>query len=158
MRCLTDVGVIHYDDPAYPHEELHFHQKRLVGSTKHTNGFNTWGGDHAIGAHLTCYNGILLAYYLTGDRSYLDSVEQWRGTVTNDCANPNYRPADRSTLPDGAPTPVFDSARDIAISSASSSTCTSSITTQRFWRCWDRGSTPSWRIARDHGDYRGITC
>lgn len=113
MRNMTDAGMIHYDNPKYPHKELHFHQKRLVGSTKHTNGFNTWGADHAIGGHLTCYNGIMLAYYMTGDRRFLDSVKEWHNTLVNDRLNPNYKPADRSQKEDGSMKNSRNSARDI---------------------------------------------
>ncbi len=113
MRCLTDAGIIHYDNPAYSHKELHFHQQRLVGSTKHTNAFNTWGGDHGIGGHMTSYDAILLAYYLTGDRSYLDSVDQWHNTLVNDRGNKNYKPADRSTDGAGKVKTRKASARDV---------------------------------------------
>jgi len=113
MRGMTDVGIIHYDDKTYPHKELHFHQKRLVGSTKHTNAFNTWGGDHGIGGHMTSYDAILLAYYLTGDRSYLDSVDQWHNTLVNDRKNKNYKIADRSTDGKGDIKTRKASARDL---------------------------------------------
>ncbi|HRU06609.1 MAG TPA: hypothetical protein P5137_12645, partial [Candidatus Brocadiia bacterium] len=98
IRLLTDVQVIHYDDPKYPHKEFHFGQKRLIGSTKHTNGFNTWGGDHAILAHLTCYNGMMLAYYLTGDLRVREVVvDEWQKTLLTRRDNPEFAGADRST-------------------------------------------------------------
>lgn len=97
MRLLPEVQVIHYDDPAYPHREFHFGQGRLVGSTKHTNGFNTWGGDHAILAHLTCYNAMILAYYLTGDLRLREVVvDEWQNTLINARKNPEYAEADRT--------------------------------------------------------------
>jgi PcRGLX-like protein central beta sandwich domain len=97
IRQLSDVQTIHYDDPSYPHKEYHFRQGRLVGSTKHTNGFNTWGGDHAILGHLTCYNGMMLAHYLTGDLRLREVVvDEWQKTVLTDRANPEYARANRS--------------------------------------------------------------
>lgn len=109
-RLLSDLIIIHYDDPSYPHKEFHFAQKRLVGSTKHTNGFVPWGGDHAIGSHQTCYNGILLAYYMTGDPRYKDCIDEVQNTIVNDRVNPNYKPADRTAGTDGK----LSSARDMA--------------------------------------------
>jgi hypothetical protein len=97
IRLLTDVQVIHHDAPEYPHREFHFGQGRLVGSTRHTNGFNTWGGDHAVLAHLTCYNAMILAHYLTGDLRLREVVvDEWQRTVLTDRRNPNFAPADRS--------------------------------------------------------------
>jgi len=108
IRILTDVQVIHYDDPKYPHKEFHFAQKRLVGSTRHTNGFNTWGGDHAVLAHLTCYNGMMLAYYLTGDLRLREVVvDEWQKTLLTEQANPEFAKADRSKGRE------FDGARDV---------------------------------------------
>jgi hypothetical protein len=97
MRLLTDVQVVHYNDTNYPHVEFHFAQKRLVGSTKHTNGFNTWGGDHAILAHLTCYNAMILAYYMTGDLRLREVVvDEWQRTLIEERKNPEYAKADRT--------------------------------------------------------------
>lgn len=97
IRLLTDVQVIHYDDSRYKQREFHFAQGRLVGSTKHTNGFNTWGGDHAVLAHLTCYNGMLLAYYLTGDLRLREVVvDEWQKTIISDRKNPEFAHADRT--------------------------------------------------------------
>ncbi len=102
MRLLTDVQVVHYEDTSYPHTEFHFAQKRLVGSTKHTNGFNTWGGDHAILAHLTCYNSMILAYYLTGDLRLREVVvDEWQRTLINERKNPEYAKADRTGSVEG---------------------------------------------------------
>ncbi len=99
MRMLTDVQTIHYDNPAYPHREM-WSNGRLVGSTRHTNGFVTWGGDHGVLAHLTCYNGIMLAYYLTGDLRFREVVvDEWQRTLLTDRANPQFPLADRSANP-----------------------------------------------------------
>jgi len=96
IRLLTDVQAIHYDDPSYPQREFHFGQGRLVGSTRHTNGFGTWGGDHAVLAHLTCYNGAMLAYYLTGDLRLREFVvDEWQNSILNDRANPQLAEASR---------------------------------------------------------------
>lgn len=118
MRLLTDVQVIHYDDPTYPQREFHGGQGRLVGSTRHTNGFNTWGGDHAILAHLTCYNSMLLAYYLTGDLRLREVVvDEWQKTLVNERKNPEYAKylkADRVASVDGGTmTMESGSARDV---------------------------------------------
>lgn len=96
IRQFSDVQIIHYDNPDYPHQEYHFGQKRLVGSTKHTNGFNTWGGDHAVFSHQTCYNAMIQAYYLTGDlrlREVLLAVQQ---TLVANRGHPEFARADRS--------------------------------------------------------------
>lgn len=101
-RNLSDVGIIHYEDQRYPQKEYHFQQKPLIGSTKHTNGFVPWGADHAVGAHLTCYNGLITAYYLTGDLRYKEVVvDEWEKTITDRRDNPEYAAADRSRNPDG---------------------------------------------------------
>ena len=113
-RLLTDLLITHYEDPSYPHKEFHFAQKRLVGSTKHTNGFVPWGGDHAIGSHQTCYNGVLLSYYMTGDLRFKDIIDEVENTIVNDRLNPNYKPADRSTGPDGKMVAEGSSGRDIS--------------------------------------------
>ncbi len=113
-RLLTDLVVTHYDDPSYPHKEFHFAQKRLVGSTKHTNGFIPWGGDHAIGSHQTCYNGVLLSYYMTGDLRFKDIMDEVENTIVNDRLNPNYKPADRSVEANGKLVNRRESARDIS--------------------------------------------
>jgi hypothetical protein len=97
MRLLTDVQVIHHDDPAYGHREFHGGEGRIVGSTRHTNGFNTWGGDHGTLGHLTCYNSMLLAYYLTGDLRWREVVVgEWQRTLLDDRLNPQYDVADRT--------------------------------------------------------------
>jgi hypothetical protein len=97
MRLLTDVQMIHYDNTEYPHKEFHGLQKRLVGSTKHTNGFNTWGADHMITGHGICYGGMMLAYYLTGDLRIREViVDEWQNTLLYDMENPEYIKASRA--------------------------------------------------------------
>jgi hypothetical protein len=99
MRMLTDAQTIHYDNPDYPHRET-WSNGRLVGSTRHTNGFGTWGGDHGVLAHLTCYNSMILAYYLTGDLRFREVVvDEWQKTLLTDRANPQFPLADRSATP-----------------------------------------------------------
>jgi hypothetical protein len=96
-RMLTDAQMIHYDNAEYPHRET-WSNGRIVGSTRHTNGFVPWGGDHALLGHLTCYNGIMLAHYLTGDLRFREVVaEEWQKTLLTDRANPQYHLADRSS-------------------------------------------------------------
>lgn len=102
MRHFTDLGIIHHADPAYEHEEFHFRQKRLVGSTRHSNGFVLWGGDHAILAHLTSYGAIITAYYLTGDLRLREVVvDEWQKTLLTDRLNPQWTLAARHTKPKG---------------------------------------------------------
>lgn len=97
IRLLSDAQILHYNDPAYPHREFYSRQERAVGSTKHTNGFSTWGGDHGPMGHLTCYNGLILAYYLTGDLRLREVVvDEWQQTIVADRKNPQVRNADRS--------------------------------------------------------------
>lgn len=95
-RLLSDLNIIHYDDPSYNHRELHFHQKNIIGSTRHTNGFCPWGGDHAVLAHLTCYNALMLAHYLTGDLRLKEIiVNEWQNTIVSDRKNPEFPGATR---------------------------------------------------------------
>ena len=97
MRELTDVQVQHYNDPAYPHREFWAQQGRLVGSTKHTNGFCPWGGDHAVLAHLTCYSGMMLAHYVTGDLRWREVVvDEWQKTILTGRKDPEFAKADRT--------------------------------------------------------------
>jgi hypothetical protein len=101
LRGMSDVGIIHYEDPRYPAKELHFHQKTLLGSTKHTNGFVPWGADHAVAGHLTCYDALIWAYYLTGDLRYKEIVaDEWQKTITEKRDDPQYNKADRSIKTD----------------------------------------------------------
>lgn len=97
IRQLADVQVIHYEDRAYPHQEFYARQKRLVGSMKHDNGFVPWGADHMVGGHGTCFNGLILAYYLTGDLRLREVVvDEWQKTLLTRRLDPQYRVADRS--------------------------------------------------------------
>jgi hypothetical protein len=95
-RQVTDLGLIHYDDPSYPHREFWSRQGRLLGSMRHTNGFVLWGGDHAVFGHLTCYNGFLTGHYLTGDpRLRQVVVEEWQHSILDDRTNPELAKASR---------------------------------------------------------------
>ncbi len=96
IRQLSDLQTLHFANPDYPQKEFHFGQGRLIGSMKHTNGFNTWGGDHAVFSHQTCYNAMIMAYYLTGDLRLREVVNEWQRTITSDRANPEFARADRS--------------------------------------------------------------
>jgi hypothetical protein len=94
-RQVSDLGVIHHDEPKYPHVEFHSRQRRLVGSMRHTNGFVLWGGDHAVLGHLTCYNGFLVGHYLTGDLRYREIlVDEWQRSLM-DRTNPELPKASR---------------------------------------------------------------
>ncbi len=96
MRHFTDLGIIHHADPNYEHVEFHSRQKRLVGSTRHSNGFVLWGGDHAILGHLTSYGAILTAYYMTGDLRLREVVvDEWQKTLLADRLNPQWDLASR---------------------------------------------------------------
>jgi len=104
MRTLTDLGTIHYDDPRYEHREFASPQGRLIGSTRHTNGFVFWGGDHSILAHLTGYGAILLAHYLTGDLRFHEvAVDEWQSTLLEDRANPQWGFASRMNWGENPP-------------------------------------------------------
>jgi hypothetical protein len=101
IRLLSDVQTIHYDDPAYPQRNVQSLQGRLVGSTRHTNGYAPWGEDHGVLAHLTCYNAMILAYYLTGDLRLREVVvDEWQKTITTDRKNPQFKAANRTLRPD----------------------------------------------------------
>lgn len=95
-RLLSDLNIIHYDNPNYNHREFHFNQKRVIGSTRHTNGFCPWGGDHSLLAHLTCYNALILSYYLTGDLRLREIlVDEFQKTILTDRKNPEFQDATR---------------------------------------------------------------
>jgi hypothetical protein len=116
MRELTDVQVQHYNDPAYPHREFWARQGRLVGSTKHTNGFCPWGGDHAVLAHLTCYAGMMLAHYVTGDLRWREVVvDEWQKTILTGRKDPEFAKADRTDAlsPGGVLANEKEGARDV---------------------------------------------
>ena len=81
MRMLSDVQMIHFQDLSYPQHVYSW--QRLVGSTRHKTTIN-WavGGDHAVLGHITCYNGVINAYYLTGDLRLREIlVEEWQDTL-----------------------------------------------------------------------------
>ncbi len=100
IRILTDLQIVHYNDPAYTHREYYNGQARLPGAVKHTNGFNLWGGDHCVLGHPTCYNGVILAHYLTGDLRLREVlVEEWQKTLVSDRLNPEFAGAERSANP-----------------------------------------------------------
>jgi len=97
IRQLTDVQMIHHEEPGYTHKEFHSHQKRLIGSTRHDDCLAPWGNDHGILGHLCAYNGAILAYYLTGDLRLREVVvDEWQNTLLADRNNPEYAKADRS--------------------------------------------------------------
>ncbi len=95
IRQMSDTAIIHHADDRLVHREFHFGQRHLVGSTRHTNGMVAWGGDHAVIGHLTCYNGLMLAHYLTGDLRLREVVDQWHRTITQDRLNPELERASR---------------------------------------------------------------
>ena len=95
IRQMSDQAIIHHADDRLVHREFHFGQRHLVGSTRHTNGMVAWGGDHAVIGHLTCYNGLMLAHYLTGDLRLREVVDEWHHTITQDRANPELPRASR---------------------------------------------------------------
>lgn len=95
MRHLTDLGVTHHADPDYEFREFYSEQPKLVGSTGHTNGFVLWGGDHAILSHQTSYGAMMLAWYLTGDPRFRDTVMEWKTTLLEDRLNPGWAKAAR---------------------------------------------------------------
>lgn len=95
IRQMSDQAIIHHADDRLVHREFHFRQRHLVGSTKHTNGMVAWGGDHAVFGHLTTYNGLMTAYYLTGDLRLREVVGQWHHTITQDRGNPELQGASR---------------------------------------------------------------
>ncbi len=89
-RQVTDLALIHHADERYPHQEFWSRQVRVLGSTRHTNGFVAWGGDHALLGHLTTYNGHLLWHYLTGDLRVREIlVTQWQHSLLDDRSNKN---------------------------------------------------------------------
>ncbi len=97
IRQLSDVQMIHYDDPAFTHREFHSNQGRLLGSTRHDDSIAPWAGDHGVLGHLTCYQALMTAYYLTGDLRLREVVvDAWQHTLLTDRLNPQWAGADRS--------------------------------------------------------------
>jgi hypothetical protein len=102
IRQLSDVQITHYQDKSYPHQEFYSRLQRLVGSFKHDNGFVPWGADHMVAGHGTCYNALILAYYLTGDLRLKEIlIDEWQKTILTDRLNDQYKPnnTDRSVKP-----------------------------------------------------------
>lgn len=97
IRMLSDVQVLHYEDPNYPHKEFSGGYKRVVGSMKHDNSFTPWGGDHAVLGHNTCFNALMVAHYLTGDLRLREVlVDEWQKTLLTGRDNPQMAIADLS--------------------------------------------------------------
>ncbi|MHC4872401.1 MAG: exo-rhamnogalacturonan lyase family protein [Planctomycetota bacterium] len=96
IRQLADIQTLHYQNQKYPHREFYTRLKRLVGSMKHDNGFVPWGADHMVAGHGTCYNSLIIAYYLTGDLRLKEIItDEWEKTILTDRLNPEL--ADKST-------------------------------------------------------------
>ena len=97
VRELTDVQIKHYADPEYMQKDYMTHQRRLVGAMQHDDSIAPWCGDFAILGHVTCYNGPILAHYLTGDLRVREVlVDEWQRTLVSDRANREYAIADLS--------------------------------------------------------------
>lgn len=84
IRQLSDVQIVHHADAACEkHNGVAANQGKLVGATKHDNCVAPWGGDHEVFGHQPCYNGLILAYYITGDLRLREVlVEEWQNTIT----------------------------------------------------------------------------
>jgi hypothetical protein len=55
---------------------------------RHDNSLAPWGGDHAVLGHVTCFNSLILAYYLTGDLRLREVVvDEWQKTLVADRKN-----------------------------------------------------------------------
>lgn len=111
IRQLSDVQIVHHADMAYEKAiGINLAQGKLVGATKHDNCVALWGGDHEVFGHQTCYNGLILGYYLTGDLRLREVlVDEWQHTITTgrhlpaiqvpygDCASALAQGRDNST-------------------------------------------------------------
>jgi hypothetical protein len=84
IRQLSDVQIVHHADAACEQRNgVSASQGKLVGATKHDNCVAPWGGDHEVFGHQTCYNGLILGHYLTGDLRLREVlVEEWQNTIT----------------------------------------------------------------------------
>jgi hypothetical protein len=84
IRQLSDVQITHYTDRAYKPD-----MRNQVGATFHDNCISPWGGDSHIFGHQTCYNGLILGYYLTGDLRLREVLaDEYQNTIAADRANP----------------------------------------------------------------------
>ena len=83
IRQLSDVQITHHADQAYERKSaINPNQGKLVGATFHENSLSPWGGDFEVFGHQTCYNGLILGYYLTGDLRLREVlVEEWQQTI-----------------------------------------------------------------------------
>ncbi len=93
IRQLSDVQISHHTDPDYERASaLDPSKSKLVGATFHENSLSPWGGDFEVFGHQTCYNGLILGYYLTGDLRLREVlVDEWQNTMVADRANPAIR-------------------------------------------------------------------
>jgi hypothetical protein len=84
IRQLADVQIVHHADLDYEKSiGVNPSQGKLVGATKHDNCIAPWGADHEVFGHQTCYNGLILAHYLTGDLRLREVlVDEWQSTIT----------------------------------------------------------------------------
>ena len=82
-RQLSDVQITHHADQTYERKSaINPNQGKLVGATFHENSLSPWGGDFEVFGHQTCYNGLILGYYLTGDLRLREVlVEEWQQTI-----------------------------------------------------------------------------
>ena len=90
IRQLSDVQINHYTDKAYEQKcVINPNTSKLIGATFHENSLSPWGGDFEVFGHQTCYNGLILGYYLTGDLRLREVlVDEWQNTIVADRANP----------------------------------------------------------------------
>jgi len=76
-RHVANIDICHeYSKPGQ------FQHAHSPGGVFHCKGFHHWGGTATLWDHMVCPDFQLLDYYLTGDRRYWDTFNEWRTSIT----------------------------------------------------------------------------
>ena len=84
-RHVANIDTCH--EYSKPGQLLHQH---VPGGVFHCKGFHHWGGSAALWDHMVCPDYQLLNYYLTGDRRYWDTFNEWRTSLTKLHTRPTW--------------------------------------------------------------------
>jgi hypothetical protein len=84
-RHVANIDTCH--ESSKPGEFLYQH---VPGGVFHCKGFHHWGGTSQLWDHMVCPDYQLLNYYLTGDRRYWDTFNEWRKSLTKLHTQPTW--------------------------------------------------------------------
>lgn len=84
-RFLSDVQVLHYNDPNYPQHQ------RMVGTMTHATAITPWSHDEHLVGHQICYVSLITGYYLTGNLRLREVVvDEWQKSLLERRDDPNF--------------------------------------------------------------------